>query len=196
MLLLSTSLTAFAQDQQTSVQAKVNALPLSPTNANSPELNAYLDSLLASITTDQMDTYQKLTACFEYIIANTSYGSHMSGMGYTINGVTCNSIYSSYGDIEGYGAVVFASGKGYCNAYASAWMLLAQKLGVHAQMVEGSTRSGRGGYTYHKWAEVIIDGVTYVVDPQLQQSLRRYWVDDYSVYFSTYDEIPGRYIKY
>lgn len=196
ILLFGTSISAFADETYTGLDSSINSMALSPTNAASPELNAYLDNLLASITTDQMTTYEKLTVCFEYIIANTSYASHMKYLGSEINGVTCNSIYSQYGDIEGFGAVVFASGKGMCNAYASAWILLAQKIGVQATLVEGSTKSGRGGYSYHKWAEVVIDGVTYVVDPQLQQSLRNYWPGDYSVYFSTYDQIPGRYIKY
>lgn len=195
MLLLSSSISAFAEETY-SLEAAINSMELNPTSTNSPELDAYLDSLLASITTDEMTTYEKLTSCFEYIIANTSYASHMRYLGSYINGVTCSSIYRQFGEVEGFGAVVLASGKGMCNAYASAWMLLAQKIGVSSKLVEGSTRSGRGGYSYHKWAEVVVDGVTYVVDPQLQQSLRRYWANDYSVYFSTYSQIPGRYVKY
>lgn len=197
MALLIASIPAvFAGDNTGGIDERINALELNPTNLNSAELDAYVDSLLASITTDEMSTYDKLTTCFEYIISNTKYGSHMSGLSYTINGVTCNSIYRNYGEVEGFGSVVLASGKGMCNAYASAWMLMAKKLGLETRLVSGSTKSGRGGYTYHKWVEVDIDGVTYVVDPQLQQSLRRYWPGDYSVYFSTYDQIPGRYIKY
>lgn len=194
LLFFSFSITAFA-DEEDHRLSLLNNLELSPTSVSSPELDLYLDELLAEITTDDMDTFTKLQVSFDYIIENTSYSSHIRQMGNTLHGVTLRNIYNTHGEIEGYGATALVTGKGLCNAYSAAWILMAQKLGVEATLARGYTRRAGGGYTYHEWAEVDIDGVLYSVDPQLQQSLRKYGGDPYSVFFTRYENQVGRYKK-
>lgn len=176
--------------------ALMNNVPLRPTSPRSNDLDMYLDSLMATIINDNMSTYGQVKASYDYLVSTMRYGSHMAGMGAPIGSVTARNIYSQYGEVEGYGAVALATKQGMCNAYSSAFILMARKIGLDARLVKGSTKGAGGGYVAHQWAEIVIDGVPYVFDPQLEQDLRRAGLPQYTVFFATYDQIPGRYIKY
>lgn len=195
-LAVAAPVAAFAEGQDPR-EALLNQIELDPASPASGNLDAYLDELIPTIIDeDEMDTYDQVKACYDYLVDNVSYGSHTRYLGTSIGETTCGRIYSSYGEVEGFGAVALTAKKGMCNAYASAFILMTRKLGVDAYLVEGQTRSSGGGYAYHKWAEVEIDGIAYAFDPQLEQDLRRAGLAKYSVFCKTYDQIPGRYIKY
>lgn len=176
-------------------QGLLNSAGLSPADADSSELDTYVDNLLTQILTEDMNTYDKVKACYDYLVDNVSYGSHMKYLGTALGDTTCRAIYNGYGEVEGFGAVALTANVGMCNAYASAFILMTRAIGLDSHLVEGSTGSARGGYTYHKWAEVDIDGATYVFDPQLEQDLRVSGMAEYSVFCKTYDQVPGRYIR-
>lgn len=188
--------TAFAKDLPEG-DARINVInqaELSPTAPRSEALDAYLQELLDSILEDDMDTYQQVKACYDYLVDNLTYGSHTARLGTLVSdGVSCNSIYSKYGEVEGFGAVALTSGTGMCNAYSSAFILMVQEIGLDARLVQGYTRSAGGGYAYHKWAEVNIDGTVYVFDPQLEQNLRSAGMATYSVFCKTYEQVGSRY---
>lgn len=173
-----------------------NEAELSAVSPSSQALDDYLDELMPTLIDDDMEPYEQLRACYDYLVDNVRYGSHMGNLGATINGVSCNSIYSSYGAVEGFGAVALSAKVGMCNAYASAFILMARKIGYDAYLVEGSTKAGGGGYAYHEWAEIDIDDAVYVFDPQLEQDLVGAGLGEYAVFGKTYEQIPGRYIKY
>lgn len=154
------------------------------------------DEVPEAVEEDPIYTYNQVKICYDYLIANVSYGSHMSNLGAAVGNTTCRSIYSSYGAVEGFGAVALSAKKGMCNAYASAFILMARKIGLNAYLVTGQTRSGRGGYTYHEWAEIQIGEQIYLFDPQLDQSLANQGLGSYTVFCKTYDQVPGRYIRY
>jgi len=186
---------AFAQSSD-SREDILNYAALNPTAPRSEALDAYLEELLFSLLDEDMDTYEQVKACYDYLVANVRYGSHMGQLGTPVaNGVTCRDIYNTYGEVEGFGAVALTAHKGMCNAYASAFILMAREIGLNAYLVKGYTRSAGGGYAYHEWAEMEIDGQVYVFDPQLEQDLRRAGLPRYSVFFKTYDEVGGRYSK-
>lgn len=174
----------------------INSVELTPVKPQSEDLDYLLDNIMDNIVEEDMSTYEKTKASYDYLVNNVSYGSHISRMGTPVGSVTCGQIASNYGSIEGYGAVVLSSNVGMCNAYSSAFILMAREIGLEARLVKGSTRRAGGGYTYHEWAEVIIDGVPYVFDPQLEQDLTRAGLGTYNVFFKTYDQIPGRYSKH
>lgn len=173
----------------------INSTELKPLSPKSEELEQYMLDIMDDIITEDMTTYQQVKACYDYIIANTSYGSHTSRLGTPIGSVTCAEITKLYGVVEGYGAVALSSKVGMCNAYASAFILMAREIGLDANLVKGYTKSRGGGYAYHEWAEVNIDGTVYVFDPQLDQSLTRAGLGEYNVFCKTYEQISGRYSK-
>lgn len=193
MLLVTMPLQAFANaDPRIDL---LNGVELNPVRPQSDALNDYLDELLPTLVDEEMDTYRQVRACYDYLVDNLSYGSHMANLDATIGGVSCNSIYNNFGEVEGFGGVALSAKVGMCNAYNSAFILMVRKLGLTANLVEGSTRDGAGGYSYHKWTEVTIDGTVYVFDPQLEQNLVASGLAEYTVFCRAYDEIPGRYIK-
>lgn len=168
---------------------------LNPTSPRSDALDAYLDELLPTIISDDMDTYAQVKACYDYLVQTVSYGSHTGRLGTPIGNTTCGRIYSAYGEVEGFGAVALTAKTGMCNAYASAFILMTRKLGLDSYLVKGSTKGAGGGYVYHEWAEINVDGNAYLFDPQLEQDLRSAGLPDYSVFFKTYAQVGGRYAK-
>lgn len=176
--------------------AVLNAAELSPVRPRSEALGALLDELLPTIVSEDMDTYEQVKACYDYLVTNVSYGSHMKNLNTPVaNGVTCARIYGDYGELEGFGAVALTAKKGMCNAYASAFILMTRELGLNAYLVKGSTRRSGGAYTHHEWAEVKVGDKVYLFDPQLEQNLRASGLPAYSVFCVTYDQVPGRYTK-
>lgn len=174
--------------------ALLNALtPGEAQSPSSPALDKLVLSLMDGFLTDEMTTYDKVRACYDYVIAHTSYGNHMAYMSTPLGGGTCWDVYQSYGEVEGFGAVALTAGKGMCNAYASAFILMARRLGLEARLVKGYTISGGGSYAYHEWAEIIIDGTPYVFDPQLDQDLAKSGLPAYSAFCKSYDALGARY---
>lgn len=166
-----------------------------PLEPSSQALDQVVEDVMDDLVADHMSTYQRLKACYDYVTSNTSYGDHMAYMSTPIGGGTCWDVYQSYGEVEGFGAVALTAGKGMCNAYASAFILMARHMGLDARLVKGATLSGGGTYAYHEWAEISIDGTPYVFDPQLEQSLVRSGLPAYSVFCKPYAALGGRYRK-
>lgn len=205
--LLLTPAAAIGADELDALLEDVELVPIAP---GSSDLDNYLEMLMPQIWEEladddvedldtflmELSTYDKLTACYDYIVDTVSYGSHTANLGTEMGSTTCRSIYNSYGAVEGFGAVALSANVGMCNAYASAFILMARKLGFEAELVKGSTQSRGGGYAYHEWAEVIIGDDAFVFDPQLDQSLMRQGLGSHVVFFKTYDQLPGRYNKY
>lgn len=186
---------AYAADND-STRDVIESADLNPTDPQSEALDMLLDEIMDEILDEDMTTYEQVQTCYDYLVDTMSYGSHMSRIGTMVSDdVSCQQIYRNYGAVEGFGAVALTARVGMCNAYSSAFILMVRKIGLDADLVTGSTRSAGGGYAYHEWAEVDIDGTVYVFDPQLEQNLVSAGLPEYTVFCATYDEIPGRYIK-
>lgn len=175
-------------------QAVLTAAELSPASCQSAQLQELVDGVLDEIIEDDMDIYEKVKACYDYVSSTVSYGSHMRNLSTAVGDTTCADIYSRYGEIEGFGAVALSAKTGMCNAYASAFLLLIRPLGLNGHLVAGQTGRAGGGYTYHEWAEISIEDEAYLFDPQLEQDLTAAGLPAYTVFCKTYDEVPGRYL--
>lgn len=185
-------------DEMPEIEEIINSAELNPQETASEELNALVLQRLEDALgedAEELTTYDKVKACYDYLTENTSYGSHMRYLSTPVGDTTCGSIYRSLGEVEGFGAVALSAHVGMCNAYAAAFILMTRSLGLDSHLVEGSTASSGGGQAYHKWAEIDIDGVSYVFDPQLEQNLVASGLPAYTVFCRTYDEIPGRYVR-
>lgn len=187
----------------------MNEAELTVVSPGSADLDEYLDALMMEIFYDlapedeedpdwfvaNLTTYEKAEACYDYLIENVSYGSHVANLGTAIGNTTCRAIDRIYGSVEGYGAVALTAEVGMCNAYASAFILMARKIGLKASLAKGYTRRRGGGWAYHEWAEITIGETVYAFDPQLDQSLSKQGLGEDIIFFKTYGEIPGRYSK-
>lgn len=184
-----------AEPEPGTPQAILDGAELAPSSAQSEQLQELVEGILDEIIEEDMDTYEKVKACYDYVSQNTSYGSHMRRLSTAVGDTTCGEIYRQFGELEGFGAVALSAKTGLCNAYASAFLLLVRPLGLSGALVSGQTRSGGGGYAYHEWAEIDIGDTTYLFDPQLEQDLVAAGLPAYTVFCRTYEQVPGRYIR-
>ncbi|MBQ9912381.1 MAG: transglutaminase domain-containing protein [Firmicutes bacterium] len=113
-----------------------------------PELDAMINNILAGIITDNMSTWEKVTACFNWMAYNLSYRASKD--------------YSFLSDTRymaiPFGKRLLATGSGACYAYASVFGYMMNKIGVPVILVIGNGASAAGGYELHCWNMVNIGG--------------------------------------
>lgn len=189
---------AVARGNMSKEQRVLNSVSLNPRQSQSEEVEDLVSRKVSELTTPDMDTYHKMKACFDYLTKNMVYSSAYRYMDTVIDdSVTCGDVYRQYGEVEGTGAVALTTNRGQCDGYSAAFLLMARQIGLEGRLVDGMTRRRGGGYTYHKWAEIDLNGQTYVFDPQIEQTLARIGsYPEYYVFCKTYDEVPGRYIRW
>lgn len=129
------------------------------------ELNAYTNFILSAITTPEMTTYQKVKACYDWIIDHYSYGD--------------------WDDCYGYMD---------CYGYTDAFVYLTRAIGLKSYFAHGETHAAAGGYTNHGWPVIVIDGVEYVFDAEIDDSIAKGGKTRYYRFGKTYAELPNKYI--
>jgi len=60
-----------------------------------------------------------------------------------------------------------------CVGMASTFAWLARALGYNAYVVGGQVPYRNGGYGEHAWVEIVVDGKTYVCDPQFENETKK-----------------------
>lgn len=161
-----------ANDLATSenLRQAMNAATLKPTITRDPRVDAKIQEVLDTVTTPEMDNYDKLYACYKWIIDNSFYKYES---GYTGQWNLTSNNYVNHRDQQ---VVSFAHtiliGKnnqryGTCINYASALTLFARAIGFESYRIGGSTIRTNGTYGEHYWTLIIIDGVWYNFDAQI-----------------------------
>ena len=139
----------------TGLRQALDSIPLYPMETTgSEELDRVLNIIFSQIITEDMDTHDKLKACYDYIIQNTEYVAPACGG---------EPYYSAYG--------VFMVGEGICDTYSAADAVMARKIGVPLYLAGGETHSAGGGFTPHAWCQLDYNGVTYIFDPQVEDDI-------------------------
>lgn len=155
------------------VKDRLNSAELNPKEFLKGKDEKILKKHLNKIIDDDMSNYQKAKACYDYIINNTYYS------------------YGGWGNaIES----VLENGYGTCTEYSYVYMAMMKYLGFDAKTVDGSTAMAAGGYSYHMWVEVKLNGKTYVFDPQVEDDMTNGRINYYR-FCKTYSEVSGSYIK-
>lgn len=135
---------------------------------------AYVESILASIITPEMTEEEKLAACYNYIVNNSSYK---------------RTYETPTGDWTGtFGLELLSTGQGNCYRFASAYASLLKGLGYDARVATGQIGSSRGGLAPHGWTEVCIGDTWYVFDTEMQFATK----GRKNYYFRTYETYPSR----
>ncbi len=137
------------------IRKLLNGAELHPYVFANPVLTETVDAVLAEIFVPGMDTYDKVKACYDWLIDHTVYKtpSH-EGSGHW------DCAYQ-----------VFRDGKGTCNCYSAAFAAMMRRVGLECYVVEGVTSANRGGMTGHVWTVIILDGQTYIFDPQVEDAI-------------------------
>ena len=171
-----------------SLEKVLNSAALNPTRSDFTPLNELMDKLFSEIFKEGMSTYQKVKACYDYLINSCSYGhneyvydyieAYFYGYKYQV---------SAYGILKGH--------IGVCDDYSAAFAMLMQAIGLDCYVVGGQTSKAGGGYTGHAWCEMNVNGVIYVFDPQVEDNIAKGGTIKYYRFGKTYEQVPGKYIK-
>ena len=152
---------------------RLNSVELKPEKFLKGKDEKILTKHLNKIIDDDMSNYEKAKECYDYIINNTYYS------------------YGGWGNaIES----VLENGFGTCTEYSYVYMAMMRYLGFDAKTVDGSTAMAAGGYGYHMWTEVKLNGKIYVFDPQVEDDMSNGKIN-YFRFCKTYAEVAGSYKK-
>ncbi len=159
----------------------LNNAELSPTSSGADYCDEIVQSTLARITWDGMSTYQKVLACYDYLIDNCRYGDNITRLNFPVADGTAR----AYGMLAGH--------VGACDDYSCAFAALMRSIGLNCYTVYGQTARASGGYTGHIWCVIKINGVEYVFDPQIDDNIAKGGPTGYYRFCVTYSETPGSY---
>lgn len=169
------------------LETLLNSAPLNPALSLSQPTNQVVEAVLSQITTADMTTYQKVKACYDYLINTCEYGGKMKVVDASDAAAFANIIDMCAYDI-------LCEHVGVCDDYTAAFVALTRAIGLESYSVGGQTSSSRGGYTPHAWAVVILEGQEYVFDPQIEDNIAKGGAIRYYRFGKTYAEVPNKYI--
>lgn len=128
-------------------------------------------SVVNAVTTKGMSKSEQLRACFNWIVRNCYYQRDYQ-----------NPATLKYDWTKTYAQYLFTNKCGNCYKYASAMAYCAKVLGYPSKVAYGKISSGNA-MVAHGWAEITINGATYILDPvQQDYSKGNYYMRSYSNY--------------
>lgn len=171
---VTTTTTAPVIDNGKTPAQRLNSAVLSPKATLSAKEEKILLKYLDKIISDDMTNYEKAVACYDYLIKNTDY---------------------DYGGWANPVKAVLEDGYGTCTEYSYVYAAMLNYIGFDAKTVDGKTAMAAGGYGYHMWVEVTINGQVYVMDPQVDDNMSWGAYISHDRFCKTYSEVKDKYIK-
>ena len=171
---VTTTTTAPVVDNGKTPAQRLNSAVLDPKATLSAKEEKILLKYLHKIISDDMTNYEKAVACYDYIIKNTGY---------------------DYGGWANPVKAVLEDGYGTCTEYSYVYAAMLNYIGFDAKTVDGKTAMAAGGYGYHMWVEVTINGQVYVMDPQVDDNMSWGAYISHDRFCKTYSEVKNKYIK-
>lgn len=136
--------------------------------------------ILDSIITGKQTDTQKLKAIYDYLIKYS----------YTERVVLIPQSLSEYSE-QLYAISLFEKGYGVCYDFTSAFKYMSRAIGFDTRMIYGRHTNPSGGSSEHTWAELDINGTTYIFDPAIEKLIGP---NARSRFMRTYGEIGQYYI--
>lgn len=171
---VTTTTTAPVIDNGKTPAQRLNSAVLSPKATLSAKEEKILLKYLDKIISDDMTNYEKAVACYDYLIKNTDY---------------------DYGGWANPVKAVLEDGYGTCTEYSYVYAAMLNYIGFDAKTVDGKTAMAAGGYGYHMWVEITINGQVYVMDPQVDDNMSWGAYISHDRFCKTYSEVKDKYIK-
>ena len=173
-----------------SIETLINSAKLNPQKTNAPALDTLVDTIFAQIHTKNMSTYDKVKACFDYLVNNCSYSSF--GFGFLDTSVVDGLVYTSEYDywlvLNSY--LILSTKEGVCDNYSAAFAVMCRRIGLDAHIVGGTVSKKGGGRTGHAWAYINLNGQAYTFDPQVQSKNKN---SPYYFFGKTYKQMGTTY---
>lgn len=149
-----------------SAERLLNSANLKPMRTNCTALDRKVDQIFAQILNSGMSTYQKVKACFDYLVKNGIY-SYDHRVEDPTQGILYNSSLDA--NIVQLAYSMLTTNRGVCDDYSAAFLVMTRAIGLESYLVTGQVRSKSGGYTGHTWVNIRLSGTYYIFDPQVQQ---------------------------
>lgn len=150
-----------------STQSLLNAVSLKPLRTGCTALDKRVDEIFAQILKPGMSTYDKVKACFDYLVKNGVYTQNLQ-VSDPAEGILYDSALDANIVALAYG--ILTTNRGVCDHYSAAFVVMTRAIGLESYFVAGQVRSKGGGYTGHAWVNIRMNGTYYVFDPQVQQN--------------------------
>ena len=166
----------------------LNNAPLRPTITGAKICDDIVQKTLAQIITDNMTTYDKVKACYDWLIKNCSYGGYGGIINTTLFKDNQGNHMGTYNAYQ-----ILKNRAGVCDDYSCAFAAMTRAIGLNCYTIRGLTARADGGYTGHTWCVIKINGVEYVFDPQIDDNIARGGPIGYYRFCVTYDETPDSY---
>ena len=168
---------------------KLNSVSLSPQQSSYAPLNSLVQQVLSQITSSNMSTYQKVMACYDYLVNNCRYGDAPSS--YFNPGDEANE--RLYAEKSAY--AILHGKVGICINYSAAFVAMTRAIGLKSYLRTGQTTAYAGGYTAHVWCEIELGGTMYIFDPELDdEMMTRGDTYEYTRFCRTYDQMTYHYV--
>lgn len=167
-----------ARAAKNDVRGLLNAAPLSPLKTGCESLDQQIGEILGQITTDNMTTFEKTVAAFDYCVKNFTYESNEIVLSYDLLArylVRDDAVRVAQAE------TMLRTRHGVCNDFAALFMVFTRAIGLESYQVGGKVRAAGGGMTGHQWDVIRLKGKYYLFDAQLEN---QYYVRDGAM---TYD---------
>lgn len=147
----------------------INSQTLYPQKSGYAKIDARVQELLNSFRPKASDTYELLLACYDWLVYNITYDYSL--------------VYNPYYDFNSryncpvpYYVIEFAyeplfEYEGVCDNFASAMVLFARAIGLDAYVRTGHMVLRGGAVNSHTWCEIVMNGTSYIFDPQADNSV-------------------------
>ncbi|KAB1438517.1 Ig-like domain-containing protein [Candidatus Galacturonibacter soehngenii] len=192
--LLSTMTQAITVNAATNAKEVLNGATLNPIPTNYAPLDKLVRKVLKKYMKDDMNTYEKVKACYDYLIHNVSYSSNIfQAKAYQ---EIMSASYSSSWDkkVIYYAYCALKNKKESCYGYSSAFVVLTRAIGLESYVMQGKTALAKGGYGNHWWVNIKIDGKYYVFDPNVDENIAKGNTIYYYRFCKLDAEVPDKYI--
>lgn len=145
----------------------INNAPLNPMRTNDADLDSRIDEIFAKVITDDMTTYEKTRALFDYLVQTNEYG-------YLVAIGTETSYVSVYDvDVVTRAKTILKYKRGTCIDFAAAFMCLTRRIGLNCYMVQGKITDLTGKTYHHGWNTIRVNGIDYTFDSQADFRVRQ-----------------------
>ncbi|MBR1728778.1 MAG: transglutaminase domain-containing protein [Selenomonadaceae bacterium] len=164
----------------------LNSAELNPTYTGFEPCDKMINYTLYYVVNDSMSTYEKVKACYDYLIDYSSYGDNVERLKYL-------EYVPDYLIGAGRACGMLEGHIGACDDYSCAFAALVRAIGLNCYTVYGQTSRASGGMTGHIWTVINVDGEEYIFDPQIDDNISKGGQTYYYRFCKTYDEVSGCY---
>ncbi len=130
---------------------------------NDEDLDEQIGQIFDRIHTPGMNTYQKVKACYDYLVNNAEYD-------YSGGAMRIRSGYASFNDaiLVTEADYILTEQRGVCDDYSAAFVCMTRRIGLQSYACSGLAPNQSGGVSGHMVAFITVAGTDYLFDPQIE----------------------------